>query len=129
MNSYGEFKTKILNIDSSLKAAVKQPLNQKTLDVLSKFIQSFNFLVLFVKDDKNLDIINRQVNKKQEEDLKPLDVLCNNVISKLDDIDSLLKEENFRFLSSCQYSMGIEAVIPPQNIQYINNLITKFNNS
>lgn len=129
MNSYGDFKTKILNIDSSLKAAVKQPLNQKTLDVLSKFIQSFNFLVLFVKDDKNLDIINRQVNKKQEEDLKPLDVLCNNVISKLDYIDSLLKDDYFDFLSLNSCSVEIDTVIPFQSIQYINNLITRFNNS
>ena len=99
MNRYGDFKKKILNIDLGLKAVVKHPLNQKTLEVLDEFAQSFDFLVLFVKDQKNLDMLSRQAYKKQEDDLKPLDVLCKNVALKLDYIDSLLREEDFRFLS------------------------------
>lgn len=119
MNSYGDFKKKILNIDLGLKAVVKHPLNQKTLEVLDEFAQSFDFLVLFVKDQKNLDMLSRQAYKKQEDDLKPLDVLCKNVALKLDYIDSLLREEDFRFLSKSAISEEVETLIS-QSIYYIN---------
>lgn len=94
-----EFKQKVLSIEEEARSLVATVDGQDDLRLLNSFIDSFQILVDFVKDDSSLPVLKRYMEKESGNgDSCPLDNLCKNVLQRLNNIDGQIKNEVFNFL-------------------------------
>lgn len=88
-----EFKQTVLSIDHESKGIIDLVSDDEKIRDVKIFISNMNVFVEFVNDDLNISIIKKYVEKDIDDNkLCPLGVICKNIIVKIDDISSLLKE-------------------------------------
>lgn len=128
--NYRFFKEKVLEIASEANDLLSLVTNPNHTALLNDLIRSLKFLVIFVKDEQNLSVLDNYTRKNDvEEELCPLDILCKNITTKLKDIELLLNKGIFDFLrpeNNSTNKLNVRAITSiHNNSQYINNLNNK----
>ena len=93
-----EFKRNITEVISEANDLLPKLSNQNQINQLQNFLDNINVFKKFIEDDQGLYIIDK-ASSKNEIDLHPLDILCNKIFEKLQEINPFLqKNVIFRFI-------------------------------
>lgn len=92
------FKEKVLDIATEAEKLTDSVDNQEKLTRLQDLTESLNFLVEFVNDELNISVLKNYYAKDNKSSEKcPLDGVCQSVVDKLKEIESLLRSSVFDF--------------------------------
>ena len=93
------FKEKVLDIASEANSLLRLVENSNHFNLLKNLIDLLENLVIFVEDEQNLIVLENYNRKCVEEDkMCPLDILCKNLLTQLEEIEVLLNKEIFYFI-------------------------------
>lgn len=126
-----EFKAKVLSIKTEAES-LTNVVDTNYINSLNVFMQDFELLVHFVEDEQNIIVLENYISKRIDNEKQcPLDILCQNFITKLSEIDSLLKKEIFDYMRPVNNSInqqGLPPLFRPHNkTQELQTLKSKLN--
>jgi len=125
------FKTKMISLLSEVQSLIETTSNPAQLELINGLFDSLCNLVSFLEDEVNIRVLQDYSERDADHrNLCPLDNLCESVLNKLDDIESLLKSETS---GSFLFQSAQSQVASPGNWQknslILSSLTNKLRNS
>ena len=129
------FKNKISDIKNEANNLLAVTTEQENINKLYKFVNDLSILEEILKDESNLEVISKSENKN-DVDNQPLDHFCQNILSKLREIDKLLNKEvlyfmqhqnNANSMNNIKSSRDFDNLNSKINQQALKNAISAFN--
>lgn len=118
------FKNKISDIKNEANNLLAVTTEQENINKLDKFVNDLSILEEFLKDESNLEVISKSENKN-DVDNQPLDHFCQNILSKLREIDKLLNKEVLYFMQHQNNANSINNIKSSRDFDNLNSKINQ----
>lgn len=118
------FKNKISDIKNEANNLLAVTTEQENINKLDKFVNDLSILEEFLKDESNLEVISKSENKN-DVDNQPLDHFCQNILSKLREIDKLLNKEVLYFMQHQNNANSMNNIKSSRDFDNLNSKINQ----